>query len=111
MTNESEKVAMKIATHVNAKNENFTIDPLLILMLAGLIVNLIRLWMACKDKSNIHKQMKHPSLLFKFFLRKEIDKHFAKDNRREVYDSILDVAKQLSEQEINNLLDEAENKK
>lgn len=105
---ESEKIAMKVATHLNAKNDNVTIDPILILMLAGLIVNLIRLWMACRDKSNVHKQMKEPSLLFKVLIRKEINKNFAKDDRRKIYDSILDVAKQLSEQEVNNLLDEVE---
>lgn len=111
MNNESEKIATKIISNANAKNNNFAIDPMLILMLAGLIVNLIRLWMACRDKSNIHKQMKEPSLLFKLLLRKEINKNFAKDKRKEIYDSVIDVSKQLSEQEVNNLLDEVEKRK
>jgi hypothetical protein len=111
MNNESEKIAAKIASNANAKNQNFAIDPILILMLAGLIVNLIRLWMACKDKSDIHKQMKKPSYLFRFLLRKEVNKNFAKDKRQEIYDSIIDVSKELSEQEVNNLLDEVEKRK
>lgn len=111
MTNESEKIASKIASYANAKNQNFAIDPILILMLAGLIVNLIRLWMACSDRNKIHKQMKEPSLLFKFLLKREIAKKFAKDKRQDIYNSMLDVSKELSQQEVNNLLDEVEKTK
>lgn len=107
-------IATKVASFADIKikknKKNFD-SILLALTIAGLIINIIRLWMTCKDKKTLATQFRNPSLMFKILLKREVGKHFGKDEKNTVYESLLEVAKTLSEQEINNLIIEVEKNK
>jgi hypothetical protein len=107
-------IALKATTFTEAKikskKDNYN-SIIIVLAVASLIVNVIRLWMVWKDKKDLPQQIKNPSFINRFILRREVGKLFSKDEKQIIYESILEVSKTLSEQEINDLIEEVEKNK
>lgn len=111
MSEELRNTANKILAHSKAKlkDENFGFDPITIIMITGLIINLIRLWYSCSSREGVYGAMKNPSFLYKLALKREIRKKFKNSKERAaIYDSMIDVSKNLSEREMNDILNEVE---
>ena len=111
MSEELRSTANKILAHSKAKlkDDNFGIDPLTIITIISITVKLIQLWYTCRNREGVYKEMKNPSFLYKLALRREIRKKFSSSEEKSaIYSSMIDVSKQLSEKEINNILDEVE---
>lgn len=114
MSEQIESVAQRVLAHSKSKikDENFGFDPITIIMITGLIINLIKLWYSCSSRQGVYGEMKKPSFLYKLALKREIRKKFKNsEERAAIYDSMIDVSKNLSEKEINNILDEVEETK
>ena len=109
--NTLKNTAKKIANEASEKSENFNIDPFTILAIVSIIVSLARLWMDCRDRNSAKSQLKNPGLMFKFFLKKEIKKHFKSKDRTLIYDSFINVSKDLTDTELMNILKEIEEEK
>lgn len=108
------EIALKVGTFTEAKMKNKNKDYssiIIVLAIASLIVNIIRLWMTCKDKKDLPAQIKKPSFINRFLLKREVGKHFSKNEKQAVYESLLEVSGTLSEQEINSLIKEVETNK
>ena len=105
-----ESVSKRIATHASVKDENFGFDPATITLIVSLIINLVRLWWSCRGKKSAIKQIKKPSLLFKFFLKREISKNLKGKHRQYVYDAFMDVAPTITEKELSNITQEIQRK-
>ena len=102
-----EKVATRISSHVAAKDEKFGIDPATITLIISIIINLIRLWWQCRSTEKVRGELRNPSWLFKLFLKREIRKQIKGGSRRNtMYGAFLDVGKNLSDKELNNILKE-----
>lgn len=67
-------MALKIAASYT-KKEGYTLDPMTILMIAGLIINLAKIAYECyKDKNKAVNAMQNPGLIAKIILAREIRK-------------------------------------
>lgn len=74
MPNKSESIANKIAQKLT-KNYGYSFDPFTIIMIAGVIINIIRLVYECrKDKEERVAMLRSPSLIEKIVLRRHIGK-------------------------------------
>jgi len=105
--NDLEKVANRISSHISAKDQNFGIDPATVTLIISIIINLVRLWWNCRSAEKIQGELRNPSWLFKLFLKREIRKKVKSGNRRKtMYGAFIDVGKNLSEKELNNILRE-----
>lgn len=108
------EIALKVTAFTEAKMKDKNKDYssiLVVLAVASLIVNIIRLWMTCKDKKGLPAQIKKPSFINRFLLKLQVGQHFSKNERQAVYESLLEVSGTLSEQEIINLIEEVEKNK
>lgn len=107
MPNKSEAIARKITLKLN--NNGYSLDPLTIIMIAGLIVNVVKLIYECrKDKQTIAYRLRHPSLLDKLILRRHVGR-FCQDkdiDARHLFKELLGW--NLSDNEIEGLLKEVE---
>lgn len=103
----SESIASKIALKLN--NSGYSIDPFTIIMIAGFIVNVVRLVYECRNnKQDAAYKLKHPSLFDKLILRKQVAQ-FCKDkdiDARHLFKELL--AWNLSSDEVQKLLNEVE---
>jgi hypothetical protein len=106
--NDLNKVATRISSHVAGKDKNFGLDPMTISIIISIITNLVKLWWSCRSKSKVREQLRNPSWLFKLFLKREIRKQQVKggSRRNTMYGAFLDVGKNLSDKELNNILEE-----
>jgi hypothetical protein len=101
------KVATRISSHVAAKDKNFGIDPVTISIIISIIINLVKLWWSCRSESKVRGELRNPSWLFKLFLKREIRKQVKGGSRRNTMcGAFLDVGKNLSDKELNNILKE-----
>jgi hypothetical protein len=107
MPKKSESIATKIALKLN--NNGYSLDPLTIIMIAGLIVNVVRLVYECrKDRQATAYRLKHPSLFDKLVLRKQVGQ-FCQDKNidaRHLFKELLGW--NLSSTEVESLLNEVE---
>ena len=102
-----EKVATRISSHVAAKDQKFGIDPATITLIISIIINLVRLWWHCRSSEKVRRELRNPSWLFKLFLKREIRKQIKGSSRRgAMYGAFIDVGKNLSDKELNNILKE-----
>lgn len=105
-------IAKKVAAYAAAKDEKFGIDPLLVIAIVGLIVNISKFIYECrKDKTReqLFTQIKRPSLMYKFLLYTNIRKQWKdKKDRQAIYQSMIEVSEGLSEEELNCIFDEVE---
>lgn len=101
------ELAVRISSHVTAKDKNFGVDPMTISIVASIVINLVRLWWSCRSESKVRGELQNPSWLFKLFLKREIRKQVNGGSRRNaMYGAFLDVGKNLSDKELNNILKE-----
>lgn len=82
-----------------------------IIMIAGLIVNLFRLYQDCqKSADDIHNEVRRLSFREKRLLRKEIQKQLGDDKYMEYRDiveaEVLKMAQNLSKEDIEEMLKE-----
>lgn len=104
----SESIANKIALKLN--NNGYSIDPFTIIMIAGFIVNVVRLVYECRNsnKKDAAYKLKHPTLFDKLILRKQVAQ-FCEDKdieARHLFKELL--AWNLSSDELEKLLNEVE---
>ena len=101
------KVATRISSHVVAKDEEFGIDPVTISIIISIITNLVKLWWSCRSQERVRGELRNPSWLFKLFLKRDIRKQVRGSGRRStLYGAFIDVGKNLSDKELNNILKE-----
>lgn len=98
-------VAIRVATHAQAKDTNFSLDPATILIIINCIINVIRLLYVCKTDAGIEDSIRKPGILDKYLLKRQIKKNFPKHEVEPVYKAMIDVCQTLSQREINELLD------
>ena len=108
MRKKSESIAGKIGLKLN--NNGYSLDPLTIIMIAGLIVNVVKLIYECrKDRQSTAYKLKHPSLFDKLILRKHVGS-FCQDkdiDARHLFKELLGW--NLSSADVEGLLNEVEN--
>jgi hypothetical protein len=106
---ESNKTIMDIARRVNvqanAENDRFNIDPLTILMIAGLIINLVRLVMQCRGRRSVRSSVTRPGFITKYFIKRAIRKEFPKHECKAIYSGMIEVAKDMSDAEWDEVID------
>ena len=98
-------IAIRVATHAQARRREFSVDPATILILINCIISVIRLLYVCKNSNGVAKSIGKPGRIEKFLLHRQVKKNFTKDQVEPVYKAMLDVCGQLSQKEINELLD------
>lgn len=107
-------IARKVASYAAAKDEKFGIDPLLVIAIIGLIINISKFIYECrkdKKRSELFSQIKNPSIMYKCLLQWNIRKQWKdKKDRQNIYQSMIEVSKGLSEEELNCIFDEVEKK-
>lgn len=107
-------IAKKVAAFASAKDAKI-IDPLLIIAIVGLIINISKFIYECrKDKSReeLFQQIKNPSWMYKVLLHMNIRKQWKdKVDRQNIYNSMIEVSKGLSEEELNCIFDEVEKRR
>ena len=99
-----EQLAERISESAQKKDGNYGIDPVTISIIISIVTNLIKLWWACKDKQSIKGELQNPSFLFKVLLKREIRKRARREDRTALYGAFLDVVPALTEQEINEII-------
>jgi len=98
-------IAIRVATHAQARRREFSVDPATILIIINCIVNVIRLLYVCKTDAGIEDSIRKPGILDKYLLKRQIKKNFSKHEVEPVYKAMIDVCQTLSQREINELLD------
>lgn len=108
-------IARKVAAYVSAKDDKFGLDPLLVIAIIGLIINISRFIYECrknKTREQLFNEIKNPSWTYKFLLSMNIRKQWKnKNDRNNIYQSMLEVSKGLSQEELNCIFDKVEKKK
>ena len=102
---EQYSVATKVLAYAQAKDSKFSFDPATIMAICNCIIAVVKLLYMCYGKSGTVNRIRKPSLLQKIILRREIRKHFTKEERKTMYASMLDASKGLSETELSRLMD------
>lgn len=98
-------VATRIAQFAKASDNNFSIDPFTIMAILNCIIAVVKLLYMCYSKDSVKAGMKNPGMIQKLLLKRELRKHFNKEDRKAVYGAMLEVSKSLSENEIVELVD------
>ena len=106
-----EVIATRIAIHAQSKEDQFFVDPATILVLINCIISVIRLLYVCKNSNGVAKSIGKPGRIEKFLLHRQVKKNFTREQVDPVYKSMLDVCGQLSEKEIQELLESIKEKK
>ena len=102
-------IAIKVLTYAQAKDDQFSIDPFTIMAICNCIISIVKLLYMCYSKEGVAKVLKNKGIVHKLLLKREIRKHFSdKQQRNIVYMSMLDVYHNLSESELTELLDSAQ---
>tara|TARA_Y100001973_G_scaffold43632_1_gene64982 strand:+ start:128 stop:493 length:366 start_codon:yes stop_codon:yes gene_type:complete len=100
------EIAARIATYARSHDENFSIDPFTIMAILNCIIAVVKLLYMCYSQESVFIGMKQGGVIQKFLLKREIRKQFSsKEDRKAVYEAIVDVSKSLSATELNDLLD------
>jgi len=100
------EIATRVASHAQASNNSFSIDPFTIMAILNCIIAIVKLLYMCYSKKSIFTGMKKGNMIHKILLKREIRKHFIrKEDKQAVYGAVLDVSASLSETELNDLLD------
>lgn len=97
-------IAVKAASHANAKNATCAIDPATLLLLANIMVNLIRLLFNCIKEKSVAKVIRKPGRVQKYLLYREVKKSFPHEQRKAVYEGLLETCTGLSEKEAEDLV-------
>jgi len=108
MLNKSESIANKI-TQKLTRNYGYAFDPLTVIMIAGLIINIIRMVYECRNsKEERANMLRKPNLIQKIILRRHISKEcFGTDIKpSDLYREL--ISWNLSSTEIERLFKEVE---
>jgi len=103
-------IAIRIATHAQARRKEFCIDPATILILINCVISVIRLLYVCKSDAGVEGSIRNPGVLDKYLLKRQIKKNFPKHEVDIIYKAMVDVCQTLSQREINELLDTVKEK-
>ena len=103
-------IAIRIATHAQARRREFSVDPATILIIINCIINVIRLLYVCKTDAGVEGSIRKPGRVEKYLLKRQVKKEFPKHEVEPVYLAMIDVCKTLSQKEINELLDSTKEK-
>ena len=106
-----EAIATRIAIHAQSKEDQFFVDPATILILINCIISVVRLLYVCKNSDGVVKSIGNPRRIEKFLLHRQVKKNFTREQVDPVYKAMLDVCGQLSEKEIQELLESIKEKK
>lgn len=108
-----DKIARRVLAHSNAVNDRFAIDPVTIVLVINVIINIIRLLWHCYGKNSIIHKMKSNSTLHNLLLSRAIRREFkdiSKSDRKNLYNAFKNVNSELSEKEaidlVNSILEE-----
>ncbi len=104
MTEAQKGVAMKVLAHAHAKNPNCSIDPATILIVINIIMNSIRLLSGCFKEEDIPKRIKKPGRIQRYLLYREVKSNFEPEERKAVYQGLLEACSNLSDREVQELL-------
>jgi len=99
------EIATRIATHARMQHKNFSIDPFTIMAILNCIIAVVKLLYMCYSEDSMKSGFRNPGIIQKLLLKREIRKHFNKEDRQAVYGAMLEVSNSLSEAEIKDLLD------
>ena len=97
-------VAIKVANHANAKNATCAVDPATLLIIVNIIVNVIRLLYTCLKENSVAKMIRKPGRIQRYLLYREVKKNFPHEQRKAVYEGLLDTCAELSEREVQELV-------
>lgn len=101
--------AMKVAADLNAKDKRYGFDPFTIIAIINCIIGIVRLIYECrKNRVTAKKLMRKPGLVSRFMMKRAVKQHFLPHEVTDVYNSMLNVSKQMSEQELDDILDSFE---
>ena len=98
------EVATKVATYANAQDSTCTLDPATLLIIVNIIVNVIRLVYTCVKDSTVAKMIKNPGRVQRYLLYREVKKSFPKEQRKAIYEGLLNTCKTLSEKQVELLV-------
>ena len=74
-------IASRVLAHAQAKDRNFSFDPWTIMAICNCIIAVVKLLYMCYGKSGTLNRIRKPSLLQKIILKREVRKHFGKEER------------------------------
>lgn len=98
-------VAMKVAYCANQKDHRCSIDPATLLIIANIMVNVVRLLYVCFfTEDAVAKTVKNPGRIQKYLLYREVKKNFPSEKRKTIYESLLSVCEDLSDEELKGLI-------
>lgn len=104
-----EEVAHKVASNINAKNKTFSIDPFTIITIINCIIGIIRLIYQCrKNRTSVKRVMHRPGIMSRFLMKRVVKQHFPEDMVNDAYKSMLTVSREMSETELEEVLNEFE---
>ena len=104
------KIAIRVASHANASDEKFSIDPFTIMAIINCIIAVIKLLYMCYSENSVSSKIKKRNIIHNFLLKREIRKQFTNQrDRKAVYTAMLDVSSSLSDSEIKDLLNSINN--
>ena len=122
-----EKIAKKVITNTKVNNKDYSIDPITIIMVIGIILTLIRIIQECKknrkllNKTEYAASMKRDiqdlalkdSWLNRLRLQRIIKQNLSKDQykvyNKPLQNSIMETGVNLTEDEVYTLTEAAEN--
>tara|TARA_B110000977_G_C10620362_1_gene315950 strand:- start:86 stop:439 length:354 start_codon:yes stop_codon:yes gene_type:complete len=102
-------VSTRIASKAKGLNGSFSIDPFTIMSICNCIISIVKLLYMCYSKSDIYAAITstEKGVIQKFLLKREVRKNFKnKDDRKAIYDAFLEVSGELSEEDVNILLED-----
>lgn len=87
--------------------EGVSLDPITILMVAGLIINIIRLWKECKkDEEEVLESISNPSLFESVILRRLCRNEVGRKSAPCLYTAIKMSASKLTSNELASIYQE-----
>jgi len=99
-------VARRVNVYANAENKKFNIDPLTIIMIAGLILNLVRLVYQCRSgRRSVKSAITRPGFITRYFIKKAIRKEFKGYDAKVIYNGMIEVARDMSDAEWDEVID------
>ena len=100
-------IAARVVAHAQAKDRNFSVDPSTIVAIINCIIAVMKLLYYCyTTRDGVISNIKKSGLIHNLLLKREIRRNFKdKGERKAVFIGMRDVAKNLSQDEIDCLLD------
>jgi hypothetical protein len=109
-----EDVANRVNLYAKAENKQFGIDPLTIITILNFILSLARLVYQCRqnsllrfddERATMRNTIRKPGPISRFLMRRQIRKHFPPSERKAMYNAMLTVNGELSDKELDEVLD------